>query len=81
MTDKLKAKLKELIENGTIHTDSDIEDFCEEHHANIGAVYQQISQWNTPECCKDCEYVQFYDNSYPCNACCRGKKDMYKKGR
>ncbi|MBR0542517.1 MAG: hypothetical protein IJK26_10010 [Clostridia bacterium] len=80
MTDELKAKLKELIKSGKIKTDSDLEDFCKEYKADEGEVYQLISEWTAPECCKGCKHIQLYDSMYPCTVCRRGKKDMYSFG-
>lgn len=74
-----KKELDLIIKKGC--TDSDIEDFIMEH-SNINAkeIWDYVFEFDAPEGCKGCEYIQ-YSGMFPCNQCSRRVeiKDYYKK--
>ena len=78
MTKALEEELKKFYESDKCRTDSNVEDFCDEHNLPYGEAFHLISKWSAPECCRTCKYVSFYCSMYPCTECSRPKKDMYK---
>ena len=79
-TDGLKQKLCDEIKAGTILTDSDIEDFCDDHNLSWGEVFHWISVWTAPDQCEGCKHVDRYANMYPCNECKRAHmRDHYER--
>ena len=62
-----------------IQTDSDMEDYARDNRMNLKdfelalCLYDAIG---TP--CEGCENIVCYNNMYPCTACTRPRKDMYK---
>ena len=77
ITQKQELDLRQLYLNGC--TDSDIEDYCTEHHISRGAAFHLIAVWDAPNCCKKCKHVEFFSSMYPCSVCCRPLKDMYEE--
>ena len=63
---------------GGFCSDSDIEDFCEEHKIPLKQAYEFIDENRVPECCKGCKYVGMFDNMHPCDDCSRPREDMYE---
>lgn len=80
MNDKnWKKELDQLIQNKKC-TDSDIEDFIQNHDELNGKdVWDYVSELTSPEICKGCVYIQM-SGMYPCNVCVRQNqlKDFYK---
>lgn len=75
-TDEWKKKFCEAVENGTIRTDSGVEDFCTENNLSQGDVFGFLHEQNLPQDCKGCKRSCNYPNGY-CLSCCRGKQDYY----
>lgn len=76
-----KKEFVSRIQNETIQTDSDIEDFCEEFGVDERDAFRYLAELQTEHTeCKGCDYIEYFGSGmYPCNACRRGKKDMYKR--
>ena len=77
MSEEQIKSLKELCKQGC--TDSDIEDWCEEHGVPEKQAFHQVAVWLAPKCCQGCMYIDFYDSAHPCNSCCRNKQDYYRR--
>jgi len=77
MTDRQKELLTQLHKDGC--TDSDIEDFCEEHNISKKDAFRFVIELIAPQQCKGCKYIG-YRSIYPCNACSRARilKDHYE---
>ena len=71
-----KDKLDELLKSGC--TDSDIENFLDDNpNIDEGEVWDYVYEYDAPEVCKGCKYIQFR-GMYPCNICSRvHTKDFY----
>ncbi len=71
-----KDALRKWIAEGMIRSDSDIEDFAEEHGVDVGVVDREVHRIlseNTP--CFGCRHVSFmFSGLYPCNACLRNER-------
>jgi hypothetical protein len=81
LTKELKDKLMKLLE---CCSDSDIEDFIDENNLTseeAGEVWRLVAEDNAPDCCKDCKFVMYFKDSYPCRKCIRSvhPKDYYEK--
>ena len=76
-----KKEFRDRIQNESIRTDSDIEDFCEELHVDERDAFHYLAElrvMNTE--CEGCAHIEYFGSGmYPCNACRRAKKDMYVK--
>ena len=67
-----------LLECGS---DSDIEDFIDDHHLSdeeATEVWKLVAINNAPDCCKDCKNVKYYKYDNPCYYCTRPKSNLYK---
>ena len=64
-----KKELNKLLEKD--HTDSDIEDFIDEHPEIRKLVWDYVYDYIAPMQFKGCKYVQ-YTGIYPCTNCSRG---------
>lgn len=72
-----KEELGKLLEKGC--SDSDIEDFVDEHPDVDGKdIWDYVFEYNAPEGCRGCKYIQ-YSGMFPCNRCLRrvNVKDFY----
>lgn len=71
-----KEELKKIMENGC--TDSDIEDFVDEHPEVNENIWDYVYEYDAPESCKGCKYIQ-YSGMFPCTQCSRKVelKDYY----
>lgn len=76
-----KKLFLEQIQNETICTDSDIEDFCEEFDVDERAAFHYLAELRTEYTeCKGCQHIEFFGSGmYPCSMCSRGKKDLFVK--
>ena len=76
-----KNRLLRLIQEDKIHTDSDIEDFCEEFNVDEAAAFRYLAELRTEYTeCKGCQHIEFFGSGmYPCNMCRRGKRDLFVK--
>lgn len=77
---KWKEELKTIIKNSC--TDSDIEDFVDEHpEINGKDIWDYVYELDAPEGCKGCIHIQ-KSGMYPCNECSRRVvlKDYYEAG-
>lgn len=71
-------ELRKLIVNGC--SDSDIEDFVEEHpDVNGRDIWDFVYEYGAPNECKGCKYIQFLGMT-PCIGCSRRVKvkDFYE---
>lgn len=62
-------------------SDSDIEDFIDDHHLSdeeATEVWKLVAINNAPYCCKDCKNVIFYNWYIPCVYCIRPVQNRYK---
>lgn len=83
-----KEEFIKLLEAGNFKTDSEIDDYADEHNLPISAVWQWFSDYRN-EClikqsigtpCEGCKYVtQTEGFTPPCYECCRNKADYYEK--
>ena len=81
-TDELKNQLCYLINCADVFTDSDIEEFCDDHDLSYGEVFHWLSVVCSPEQCRRCKYVDMYPKMYPCNDCKRAcSTDHYEERR
>lgn len=75
-----KSELREKLTNDNHTTDSDIEDFCDEHDLPRKNVFHYIATQLAPDVCKGCKYVDQYNSLYPCKMCSRAHhEDFYEK--
>lgn len=61
-------------------SDSDIEDFIDDHHLSdeeAKEVWKLVAANNAPECCKDCKNVIHFGCGIPCDYCSRPVKKVY----
>ena len=73
-----RDELKKIIENGC--SDSDIEDFVEEHSDINGRdIWDYVYEYSAPDECKGCKYIQL-SGMMPCIICSRRfyTKDYYE---
>lgn len=73
-----KQEIKRIVQNGC--SDSDIEDFVDEHpDINGKDVWDYVYELGSPEHCHGCKYIQ-YEGQYPCDRCSRKviTKDFYE---
>lgn len=78
-SEKWKTELVELLKNGC--SDSDIEDFVDEHlDINGKDIWDYAYEYSAPIECKGCAYIQM-KGDFPCAKCSRINelKDYYKK--
>lgn len=67
-----KETLKKIIENGC--TDSNIEDFVDEHpDVDAKEIWDYAYEYNAPEECKGCRFIQL-SGMMPCTNCSRRNK-------
>ena len=83
MTKKQKQQLLEFMEETSKRrhgflSDSDVEDFCDEHNIPYRQAYRFVDENRVPPCCKGCKHVGMFDNCYPCDVCSRPRQDMYE---
>lgn len=80
MTKEQKDKVHEFYElNKDCMSDDDVVDFCDDNDLPVRETFHLIAEWTVPDCCKGCKYVTYFKSMYPCNMCCRAKKDFYEK--
>lgn len=82
-----KEEFIKLLKTGTFKTDSEIDDYADEHDLPAVEVWQWFSEYRdkclikqsigTP--CEGCKYVTRIEGSVPCYECCRNKADYYTK--
>lgn len=76
-----KEEFKQQVKDRKFRTDSDLEDFADEHGLECGEVFDYLfilETIGTP--CEGCKNIGFRYSMYPCNACSRapGIKDRYE---
>lgn len=84
-----KEEFIRLLKTGSFKTDSDIDDYADEHNLPIADVWQCFAEYRY-EClieqsigtpCEGCKYVtQIEGLTPPCYECYRNKADFYEKG-
>jgi hypothetical protein len=83
-----KEEFIKLLEAQTFKTNSEIDDYADEHNLPAATVWQWFSEYRddclikqsigTP--CEGCKYVTQTDGfTPPCYECCRNKSDFYEK--
>lgn len=83
-----KKEFIKLLEAGTFKTNSEIDDYADEHDLPAADVWQCFAEYKddylikqsigTP--CEGCKYVtQIGDLTPPCYECCRNKTDFYEE--
>ena len=83
-----KEEFIKLLEEQTFKTNSEIDDYADEHNLPAAKVWQLFSEYRndclikqsigTP--CEGCKYVTQVDGfTPPCYECCRNKSDYYEK--
>ena len=83
-----KEEFVKLLEAGTFKTNSEIDDYADEHNLPAADVWQCVAEYRddclikqaigTP--CEGCKYVAQIDGpTSPCYECCRNKTDFYEK--
>lgn len=83
-----KEEFIKLLESGAFKTNSEIDDYADEHNLPAAKVWQWFSEYRddylikqsigTP--CEGCKYVTQIDGfTPPCYECCRSKSDYYEK--
>lgn len=82
-----KEEFIKLLEEGNFKTNSEIDDYADEHNLHISEVWQWFAEYRdnylikqsigTP--CEGCKYVARIEGSVPCYECCRNKADFYEK--
>ena len=73
-----KEKIKKIMRGGC--TDSDIEDFIDEHpELDAGDIWDYVFEYDAPDACKGCRNIQML-GMFPCNYCTRRVKlkDYYE---
>ena len=83
-----KEEFIKLLEAGNFKTNSEIDDYADEHNLPVTEVWQWFSDYKN-EClikqsigtpCEGCKYVTQIDGfTPPCYECCRNKTDFYEK--
>lgn len=77
---EIRKELRDKIEDGSLHTDSDVQDYAEERGLSVSDVDRtiwEIVSENTP--CHGCKHVPFMVTGlYPCNCCSRRATDRYE---
>lgn len=76
-----KEEFKNKLKDGEFNTDSDLEDFADEHELECGEVFDYLfilQTVGTP--CEGCKHIGFRYSMYPCNSCSRmpGVIDRYE---
>lgn len=83
-----KEEFIKLLEAKTFKTDSEIDDYADEHNLSAAIVWQWFSEYrddclikqSTGTPCEGCKYVTQIDSlTSPCYDCCRNKTDFYEK--
>lgn len=83
-----KEEFIKLLEEQAFKTNSEIDDYADEHNLPAAKVWQWFSEYRddclikqsigTP--CEGCKYVTQIDGfTPPCYECCRNKSDFYEK--
>lgn len=82
-----KEEFIKSLEEQTFKTNSEIDDYADEHNLPAAKVQQWFSEYRddclikqsigTP--CEGCKYVTQVDGCVPCYECCRNKTDFYEK--
>lgn len=80
LSKEARKEIREMIEAGSFHTDSDVQDYAEERGLPVRdvdrAIWEIVSE-NTP--CHGCKHVPFMGTGmYPCNCCSRRAEDRYE---
>ena len=72
-----KDEVNKILDNGC--TDSDIEDFIDEHPEVDENIWDYVYEYGAPDVCKGCKYIQ-YSGMFPCSGCSRRVKlvDFYE---
>lgn len=80
LSEETRKEIWGMIEAGSFHTDSDVEDYAEERGVSVRDVDRTICEIiseNTP--CHGCKHVPFMGTGlYPCNCCSRRAEDRYE---
>lgn len=81
-----KEEFIKLLEEQAFKTNSEIDDYADEHNLPAAKVWQWFSEYRddclikqsigTP--CEGCKYVTQVDGCAPCYECCRNKADFYE---
>ena len=82
-----KEEFIRLLEAGAFKTNSEIDDYADDHNLSVLEVWQGFAEYRdaclikqsigTP--CEGCKYVTRVDGCSPCYECCRSKSDYYEK--
>lgn len=82
-----KKEFIKLLEAGTFKTDSEIDDYADEHNLPAADVWRCFAKYRddclikqsigTP--CEGCKYVTVIKDWVPCRNCYRNKVDCYEK--
>lgn len=82
-----KEEFIKLLEAGTFKTNSEIDDYADEHNLPVADVWQCYAEYRndysikqsigTP--CEGCKYVIIGRGWGPCDNCCRNKTDFYEE--
>ena len=76
LTKSDEVLLIEMMKDGC--SDSTIEDFCEKRNLHASDAFHFLAVQRAPDCCKNCNHVDYFPNMFPCTSCCRGKIDYYE---
>lgn len=73
-----KDELNKILDNGC--TDSDIEDFIDEHPEVDENIWDYVYEYCAPDVCKGCKHIQM-SGMMPCMMCSRRVKvtDYYER--
>ena len=83
-----KEEFIKLLESGAFKTNSEIDDYADEHNLPIVEVWQWFAEYRDAclikqsigTSCEGCKYVtQIEGLASPCYECCRNKADFYTK--
>ena len=77
-------ELRELLEDGTLKTDSDLEDYARTCGLSEREVFWAVANIRADETeCAGCQYVIFRPDTFPCTCCVRSKNlyDWYKRSK
>ena len=76
-----------LLEAGTFKTNSEIDDYADEHNLPVVDVWRCFAEYRddylikqsigTP--CEGCKYITRIEGFGPCYECCRNKADYYEE--
>ena len=83
-----KEEFIKLLETGSFKTNSEIDDYADEHNLPITDIWQYFAEYRDDylikqsigTLCEGCKYVTQIDSlTSPCYDCCRNKTDFYEK--